>query len=130
LVIFKGKNIWSSWKADNPLGANVTVSEKGWIDNVLKLEWLQQFEVDSAQISMAGHPRLLVLDGHVSNQQTAFLKAAKESNIEIFRLPPHCTHALQPLDVGVFRPLSQAYRAQVNSRSRQRLLIKKEHFLR
>ncbi|KIK78561.1 hypothetical protein PAXRUDRAFT_78346, partial [Paxillus rubicundulus Ve08.2h10] len=32
-----------------------------------------------------------------------------QNNIELFCLPPHTTHELQPLDVGVFRPLQQAW---------------------
>ncbi len=35
--------------------------------------------------------------------------AAFRNNIFIFKLPPHCTHKLQPLDVGVLGPLQAAF---------------------
>lgn len=37
------------------------------------------------------------------------LQAAKENNVILFFLPPHTTHKLQPLDVGVFGPFSRAW---------------------
>jgi hypothetical protein len=30
-----------------------------------------------------------------------------ENNIDLLILPPHCSHLLQPLDVGVFGPLKK-----------------------
>jgi DDE superfamily endonuclease len=39
---------------------------------------------------------------------------ALENNIHIFCLPPHTTHRLQPLDVGVFGPLQAAWQNWCN----------------
>lgn len=36
--------------------------------------------------------------------EVPYLRKATESNITILKLPPHTSHLLQPLDVGVFRP--------------------------
>jgi hypothetical protein len=38
-----------------------------------------------------------------------FLEAADRLRIMVFIMPPHSTHRLQPLDVGLFGPLSTAY---------------------
>ena len=40
------------------------------------------------------------------------LRAAVEYNIEFHFLPPHTTHQLQPLDVGVFGPLQRKWQAR------------------
>jgi hypothetical protein len=35
-------------------------------------------------------------------------------NIHLIYLPPHCSHVLQPLDLGVFSSVKAAYRAGIN----------------
>jgi DDE superfamily endonuclease len=39
----------------------------------------------------------------------AFLSLVDSLQIRILILPPHATHRLQPLDVGLFSPLAKAY---------------------
>ena len=47
--------------------------------------------------------RLFIFDGHNSHISFAMAQAALENNIHLLCLPPHTTHALQPLDVACFR---------------------------
>ena len=47
----------------------------------------------------------MILDGHNSHVTPDFLAHAYLNNILILRLPPHTSHLLQPLDVGLFGPL-------------------------
>src|SRR5258708_2828293 len=58
---------------------------------------------------MSGKPILLIWDGHGSHCTLILLLKAYEHNILILRLPPHCTHKLQPLDVRVFGPLQAKF---------------------
>src|SRR5450432_3228275 len=44
----------------------------------------------------------------------AFLKLADRMRIIIRIMPPHSTHRVQPLDIGMFGPLSIAYTKQLN----------------
>ena len=37
------------------------------------------------------------------------IKLARTSNIHLVCLPPHTTHLIQPLDVGVFGPIKSAW---------------------
>ena len=53
--------------------------------------------------------RLLIVDGHNSHFSTDFLKYCSRNHIELFCLPPHTTHILQPLDVALFGPLQSYY---------------------
>jgi DDE superfamily endonuclease len=53
--------------------------------------------------------RLLIVDGHSSHINMAFVDWADSHGIILLVLPPHTTHRLQPLDVGLFQPLSTAY---------------------
>ncbi|KLO08249.1 DDE-domain-containing protein, partial [Schizopora paradoxa] len=53
----------------------------------------------------SGKPILLILDGHGSHLTDEMVELAIKNNIHLLCLPPHCTHKLQPLDVGIFGPL-------------------------
>ena len=57
----------------------------------------------------SGRPILLIYDGHGSHERYNLLRLAKDHNIILFSLPPHTTHKLQPLDVGVFGPFARAW---------------------
>src|SRR5205814_8590998 len=58
--------------------------------------------------------RLLIVDGHSSHVNMAFLNKCDELRILVLILPPHSTHQLQPLDVGCFGPLATEYSDKVN----------------
>jgi hypothetical protein len=47
--------------------------------------------------------KLLILDVHKSHIGVKLVNLAIENSIEIVLLPPHSSHRLQPLDVGVHK---------------------------
>nr|XP_053616775.1 uncharacterized protein LOC128678900 [Plodia interpunctella] len=49
-------------------------------------------------------PVLLLLDNHCSHVNIAIVEKAKENNVVMLSFPPHCSHNLQPMDVGVYGP--------------------------
>jgi DDE superfamily endonuclease len=49
--------------------------------------------------------RLLLVVGHSSYVNMRFINYADVNRIVLAVLPPHSTHRLQPLDVGLFSPL-------------------------
>jgi DDE superfamily endonuclease len=57
----------------------------------------------------------LILDGHSSHVNMAFISLADSFRILILILPPHSTHRLQPLDVGLFGPLVKAYSKRLDA---------------
>ena len=57
---------------------------------------------------------LLIVDGHSSHVNMAFLDWADIHRIIVHIMPPHSTHKLQPLDIELFGPLSMAYSKQIN----------------
>ena len=50
------------------------------------------------------------VDGHQSHISLQLVKTAKEKGIHLYCLPPHTTDKLQPLDVGVYGPIKQAWK--------------------
>jgi hypothetical protein len=57
---------------------------------------------------------LLILDGHNSHVTLEVVKAAKEAGLDLVSLPSYMSHALQPLDVAVFKPFKTYFREYRN----------------
>jgi hypothetical protein len=80
-----------------------------WSNNAFGLLWLQHvFEPYTRRKHGRDH-RLLIVDGRLSHVNIAFIEFAITHKILLLVLSPHTTHRLQPLNVGIFGPLAQAY---------------------
>lgn len=77
-------------------------SENGWMDSSLFYGWLANHFCNRIP---SGRPVVLLVDGHGSHIDVELSKVAREKEILLYCLPPHCTHCLQPCDVGFFKPL-------------------------
>ncbi|KAF2181405.1 CENP-B protein, partial [Zopfia rhizophila CBS 207.26] len=80
----------------------------------ITVRWLQHFN-EYIRPHIIGIYCLLILDSHNSHVSLGFVQACKE--IIPLCLPSHTTHVLQPLNVGVFRPLAKAYKKEVKKNS-------------
>lgn len=86
------------------------MSENGWTDDFLCTEWFKNSFIPQATAqNTSGKPILLIYDGHGSHDTLELIKLGREHNIILFCLPPHTTHKLQPLDVGVFGPFQRVW---------------------
>ena len=95
------------------------MSENRWTNNELGLDWLKTvFEPNTGGSHFQGEYRLLLVDGHDSHVSTEFIKYVQSKKIKCLCLPPHITHRLQPLDVGVFSPLAHSYKKYLESLTR------------
>jgi DDE superfamily endonuclease len=94
------------------LGGIVAASESGFINTELFIVWLQFF-IDVVKPTQQ-KPVVLVLDGHTSHTKCIeALDMARANGVILIQLPAHCTHRMQPLDVGFFYPLGKAYATEV-----------------
>ena len=109
--IFKAKHHNQAWY-HNPKDWRIGVSKNGWTTNELGLAWLQHF-IQHTEARRVGSHRLLIIDGHESHKSLAFQDLCEERNIITLCMPPHSSHILQPLDVGCFAPLKQAYKKEL-----------------
>ena len=80
-------------------------------------QWLMHFiksvhVIDNISIE---ERHLLILDGHASHITLDVLLQAQESSLDIVTLPSHMSHALQPLDVLVFRPFKQVFHSYMDA---------------
>ncbi|CAL4122206.1 unnamed protein product, partial [Meganyctiphanes norvegica] len=70
--------------------------------------WFKKIFIPSTQ--HLGRPAMLTYDGHSSHITYGTVKAAMDDNIVIVCLPPNTSHAVQPLDVGVFRSVKALWK--------------------
>ncbi|KAL8329939.1 hypothetical protein RB597_005300 [Gaeumannomyces tritici] len=112
LIIFKGKHVQDPWFPSGEGSFNdweFTATDNGWTNDRTGLEWLQKIYLPGTQPDPP-QPRLLILDGHGSHVTKAFQYLCFQNNVYLLYLPAHSSHVLQPLDLGVFSPVKQAYR--------------------
>ena len=110
LIIYKGKNMQSTWKGDNTLPKTFyTCSENGWMTTTIFHGWFEKF-VEEQKV----RPLILLFHGHMTHLAAATVQLAIKENISLVKLPPaHCTDLLQPLDVCCFSPLKSEYEKEL-----------------
>ena len=103
--VFPRVNFQSQWLATAPPGSAATGHPKatGWMTSENFLDFMKHFALHVK--ATADLPVLLMLDNHSSHISIDVLDYAKDHHITILSFPPHCSHALQPLDRSVFGPL-------------------------
>jgi hypothetical protein len=119
MIIFKAQNTNTSWiPKDTPANWHFSTSNSGWTSNSHGFEWLRKvFEPESRKKS-GNRPRLLIMDGHSSHITGDLIALCIENDIDLLILPPHCSHLLQPLDVGVYGPLKRYHAQEVDRYTR------------
>ncbi|XP_061106950.1 uncharacterized protein LOC133134685 [Conger conger] len=104
MVIFKGKRLRNEWLLDSPVNVLAKVSENGWINSNLFLEWGEMFIRQLPKDDP--NPHILLLDGHSSHvYNLEFLKLMRRNNVHVMCYPAHSTHALRPADKPLFTSL-------------------------
>jgi hypothetical protein len=106
-TVYKSAHIYDSWTKGGPPGAIYGCTESGWMQDSAFESWMSNF---AKQVESLNKPVLLVFDGHGSHLTYKTVKTAIDNNIIIVCIPPNTSHALQPLDVGVFAPIKRAWR--------------------
>ena len=116
------KNEWVIGR--NPMRSLVRLSPKGWINADLFAEWFQQFiECISFHRSV-----VLFMDLHISHITSKILSKTSDNSIHLVTFPSYTTHLLQPLDVGVYRPLKEGWRKEVETFLTEHPEAKPDHY--
>ena len=130
-IILAAQYHLANWytECDLPTEWVIKTTENGWTTNEAGLDWIHHFNQYTA-LRTKGKYRLLILDGHESHHSTAFELYCQNHSIITLYMPPHSSHYLQPLDVGCFGPLKQAYGRQIEDLIRAHIThISKLEFL-
>ena len=109
-IILAAQYHLANWYTECNLPADwrIATTDNGWTTNAVGLDWIKHFDYHTAPRTK-GKYRLLILVGHESHHSTEFELYCKQNNIITLCMPAHSSHKLQPLDVGCFGPLKQAY---------------------
>jgi hypothetical protein len=98
----------------NELVYRISHSPNGWTDGDLAFEWMVEDFDRQTKDKANGETRVLLMDGHSSHYTPELLDFARSNNIVILGYPPHCTHALQGLDVVCFARMKEAWKEEIH----------------
>lgn len=84
-----------------PEGSLGMATRSGWINTTIFLEVLKH--IQKKTLCSKDNPILLLVDNHESHVTIEAVDYARDNGIVYLSFPPHTTHRLQPLDVGVFQ---------------------------
>jgi len=105
------------------------MSDNGWTTDKLGVCFIKHFDHWTRHRTVSEY-RLLILDGHGSHATPEFDRYCTEHKIITLCMPSHSSHILQPLDVGCFSPLKNAYSQLVQKLARNGIFhIDKSDFL-
>ena len=100
IVIHKGTKVMDTWQIGRPKGFSMGASENGWITKRLFYKYGKIFINYLTDRGLTENGKnLLVMDSHNSYTfNFQFMKLRNDNNVVVLALPPHTTHAMQPLD--------------------------------
>ena len=93
-------------------GAKFSVSESGWTKEGIGRLWFKEHF-----LSNIGHvhPQVLIFDGRELNNNTEFIKIAREENIILGELPSHTSNWTQPFNRAVLKSLKNSWNNHVDN---------------
>ncbi|XP_046679250.1 MFS-type transporter clz9-like [Homalodisca vitripennis] len=104
MLVFKGLRFKPEWKIGAPPGTTFDMTENGWSNAEVFLNWLKTF-VSFIKPSK-DKQCLIILDGHTSHTKNLeAIEYARDHGVILLSLPSHTSHRLQPLHVSFFGPL-------------------------
>ena len=107
--IFQGKSFCGDLLKGSSVGSQGIVTGSGYSNSAAFQEFLKSHFLKYVQRGNDDQIVLLILDGHKCHVNVPVLEWAETHNIELFVLPAHTSHLLQPLDVVCFGPLQNIY---------------------
>ncbi|OXU19111.1 hypothetical protein TSAR_009432 [Trichomalopsis sarcophagae] len=108
-----------------PPGAWAEYHKSGYMQTDIFTRWFEKF-IEFSHATPA-NPVLLLLDGHATHiRNLKVIELAKSNGVQVLCFPPHCTHKMQPLDVGFNGPLNINFGREVSKFQRQgnRVILK------
>lgn len=131
-ITFKGKNPQRNLHNALTDIAHLTSTESGWTNSKQFLEWIKQCFDPCTKLALRGQYRLLCLDGQASYVSVDIVEYCLTHKIILLRVPVSSTCALEPLEVGIYPAMSEAYHEELQRQSPLRVIydIEKHEFLR
>ena len=105
MFVFPRKNFRDYFIRGGPVGSIGAANGSGWMQGDEFLAFIKHFAKHSKPTKE--NQVLLLLDNHESHINLPTIEFCKQNGIVLLSFPPHCSHRLQPLDVGVYGPFKR-----------------------
>lgn len=112
-IVFPRKNFKSRMTVGAPNGTLGLATSSGWMTADVFIHVLDHFIKHTN--SSKENPSLLIYDNHESHVSLDAIDKARENGVVLLTLTPHCSHKMQPLDVGVYQSFKAAYNKACDS---------------
>jgi hypothetical protein len=117
MLVIQGSQFLARYFTDLPDRYCIAMNDTGYTNDEICLDWVKHWEKESRTIQK-GVWRLLLFDGFDSHLTKEFLDVLESNKVIPYRLIPHSTHLLQPLDVGCFQPYKHWHSEAVDAATR------------
>ena len=94
------------------LGLNFA-TQSGWMNSELFPKVLEHI-IEHMDVSVTKRG-VLVMDNHESHISVEVVEIAREKGLSIVIFPLHCSHRMQPLEVGVYGPFKRYFNTACDS---------------
>ena len=110
--IFHGRRFRQNYIEKCEAGATMAMQQRAWMTSYLVSTWISHFIASVRRVGDISleNRHLLILDRHNSHVTLDVVQEASAAGLDLLTLPAHTSHALQPLDVAVFKPFKQHFR--------------------
>jgi hypothetical protein len=90
----------------------MSIQPCAWITSYFFSAWISHFvsSIRRHSVIFPEQCHLLIMDEHNSHLTLEVARLVKNVGLDLLTLPSHTSHALQPLDVVVFKPFKQFFR--------------------
>ncbi|KAJ8972583.1 hypothetical protein NQ314_000111 [Rhamnusium bicolor] len=93
-------------------GAVAFASKSGWMTSEIFVRVLEHIKKHK-HIS-CDNKLLLIVDNHGTHISLNAINYCRDNGIVMLSFPPHCTHRMQPLDIGVYGPFKNRCKSSFN----------------
>lgn len=103
LKTYRSKRVQAAWlgnSRDGVTGETYATTDSSCMQGAVFANFIKEFDnhIDAGDLKR-GKPHILLLDGRASHMSLEVIQLARSLNIELFQLPSHSSHIIQPLDV-------------------------------
>ena len=116
-IVFKGKcdgriarEFGNPEKSDFPVDCSYMCQDRAWMDEAVMLQWVKEVLEPWSKHVPPGIVPYLLLDSYKCHLMSSVVRAIQDLEIEVEHIPGGCTGLVQPLDVGVNKPLKNRIR--------------------
>ena len=97
-------------KSGYPVDCSYIWQEQAWMDEAMMLQWVKEVLEPWSKYVPDGIVPYLLLDSYKCHLMSSVVHAIQDLRIEVDHIPGGCTGLVQPLDMGVNKPLKNRIR--------------------